>query len=234
MNFEGKVALIAGGAGGLGRIVVRHLASLGASIAVPLHSEADRASLPGGSSARIFSEVCDIADEKSAARFVDEVEKRFGSIDILINLAGGFAGGKLIEDVPTQEWREMLDGNLTTAFLMCRSVLPVLRKKNAGRIISIAAMPALTSGAKRGPYAIAKRGVITLTETIADEVRGTGITANAIAPSIILTAANKNSMPDADSSRWVTPEEIAALIAFLCSDEARSISGNVIRIYGRV
>ncbi len=128
----------------------------------------------------------------------------------------------------------MLTANLKTAFLMCSAVLPFMRDAKHGRIISIAAMAALAPAASRGAYAIAKRGVITLTETIAEEVKGTGITANAIAPSIIVTPANRASMPAADVSRWVTPEEIAAIVLFLCSDDARSVSGNVLKVYGGV
>jgi NAD(P)-dependent dehydrogenase (short-subunit alcohol dehydrogenase family) len=117
---------------------------------------------------------------------------------------------------------------------MCGAVLPLMRAANSGRIISVAAMTALSPASSRGAYAIAKRGVVTLTETIAEEVKGTGITANAIAPSIILTPANRSSIPRGDTSRWVTPEEIAALILFLCSENARSISGNVVKVYGGV
>ena len=128
----------------------------------------------------------------------------------------------------------MLEANLRTAFVMSGAVLPLMRAAHYGRIISIAAMAALSPSASRGPYAIAKRGVVTLTETIAEETKGSGITANAIAPGIIVTAANRASMPSADVSRWVTPEEIAALVLFLCSESARSISGNVLKVYGGV
>jgi NAD(P)-dependent dehydrogenase (short-subunit alcohol dehydrogenase family) len=117
---------------------------------------------------------------------------------------------------------------------MSGAVLPLMRAAKRGRIISMAAMAALSPTAGRGAYAIAKRGVVTLTETIAEEVKGSGITANAIAPGIILTPANRASMPSADTSRWVTPEEIAALVLYLCSEDARSVSGNVLKVYGGV
>ena len=126
----------------------------------------------------------------------------------------------------------MMTLNLRTAFLVCREVLPLMMAQKSGRIVNIAAMPALTSGAKKGPYAISKRGVIALTETIADEVKGSGITANTLAPSIIVTDANKAAMPNADFSKWVTTEEIADAILFLCSEKARSINGNVVKIFG--
>jgi NAD(P)-dependent dehydrogenase (short-subunit alcohol dehydrogenase family) len=176
----------------------------------------------------------DVSDEVSVKEFVAHVMKKFGRVDFLVNLAGGYAGGKPIADVSLQEWEGMLELNLKTAFLMSRETLAPMLKQKFGRIITIAAMPAITSGAKKGPYAIAKRGVIALTETIADEVKGSGVTANAIAPSIIATDANKASMPDADFRRWVEPDELADLVLFLCSDAARSINGNTIKVFGGV
>jgi NAD(P)-dependent dehydrogenase (short-subunit alcohol dehydrogenase family) len=166
--------------------------------------------------------------------FFAQVVLTMGTVDVLVHAAGGFSGGTPVADVRLEEWENMLTLNLRTAFLVSRSALRVMRSRNSGRIICIAASAGVTPAARRAPYAISKRGVITLTETIAEEVKGTGITANAIAPSIVLTDANRKSMPGADFSKWVTPEEIAALVAFLCSDQARSISGNVIRIYGGV
>jgi NAD(P)-dependent dehydrogenase (short-subunit alcohol dehydrogenase family) len=107
-----------------------------------------------------------------------------------------------------------------------------MRERSFGRIITIGAMPALRPTAKRGPYQISKRALITLTETVAEEVKGSGITANCIIPSTILTQDNVESMPDADRSKWVTPEEIVALAAYLCTADARSVNGNAIKIFG--
>jgi NAD(P)-dependent dehydrogenase (short-subunit alcohol dehydrogenase family) len=176
----------------------------------------------------------DITTESGAASFVRECAELWGGVGILVNCAGGYAGGEKIGDVSVAVLEEMLTANLRTAFLMSGAVLPLMRVAKRGRIISIAAMAALSPAASRGAYAIAKRGVVTLIETIAEEVKGTGITANAIAPSIVLTPANRASMPSADTSHWVTPEEIASLVLFLCSEDARSISGNVLKVYGGV
>jgi NAD(P)-dependent dehydrogenase (short-subunit alcohol dehydrogenase family) len=107
-----------------------------------------------------------------------------------------------------------------------------MRKQGFGRIVSIAAMPALRPAPGRAAYAVSKGSIVTLTEAIHEEVKGSGITVNAIAPSTLLTEANKASMPDADTTAWVPLSEVVALIHYLCSDEARSVSGNVIRIFG--
>ena len=230
-----NTAIVTGGTGALGRVVASVLVNNGIRVAIPVRPGSALTSIPApGDGDRIIRRESDIATEEGASAFVRGIASEFGGVGILVNCAGGYAGGEKIGEVPLATFDGMLTVNLRTAFLMCGAVLPLMRKANHGRIVSIAAMAALAPAASRGAYAIAKRGVITLTETIAEEVKGTGITANAIAPSIIVTQANRASMPRADVSRWVTPEEIAAIVLFLCSEDARSVSGNVVKVYGGV
>lgn len=235
MTFSGKTAIVTGGTGALGGECVRQLLDLNLNVGVPYTSDKslsnaspDLRQQPG----KVLTVQTDLTIEDQVARFVRGVIKRFGTVDYLINTAGGYTGGNTIDQVTLDEWEGILKVNTLTAFLISREVLREFRKTGFGRLVNIASMPALSPSAKKGPYAVSKRAVVTLTETIADETRGTGITANAIAPSTILTEANRRSMPDADFSKWVTPKEIAHLAIYLCSDEARSISGNVIKIYG--
>jgi NAD(P)-dependent dehydrogenase (short-subunit alcohol dehydrogenase family) len=235
--MEMNTAIVTGGTGALGRVVASTLMNNGIHVAIPVRPGSRGGSLPNEpeqKSGRLHWRESDISAESGAATFVKETAGLWGGVRILVNCAGGYAGGEKIGEVSAATFEEMLTANLRTAFLMSGAVLPIMREANRGRIISIAAMAALSPAASRGAYAIAKRGVVTLTETIAEEVKGTGITANAIAPGIILTPANRSSMPSADISRWVTPEEIAALVLFLCSEDARSISGNVVKVYGGV
>ena len=235
MENSARTAIITGGTGALGSVVIQKFALRGVNLALPVREASSldyiARSYPAN---KLYVAVIDLEDESSVASLVRQAVGKFGRIDHLVNIVGGYAGGSPIDKVTLEEWERMMDVNLRTAFLACRAVLPVMRQHAYGRIVNIAAMPALMSGARKGPYAISKRAVISLTETIADETKGTGITANALAPSIILTEANKQSMPDADFSKWVTPEEIADLILYVCSEEARSVSGNVIKIYGGV
>ena len=233
MNLSGKTAIITGGTGALGSVVASTMYGSGTNIAIPLFSHATAAA-PGRDSARMFSARADLTVEGDVHDFVLSVLGKFGRVDILVNAAGGYTGGKLVEESAVNDFDAMMKLNFTSVLNTCRAVLPVMKKQGYGRIVNIAAMPALTVKPRMGPYSVSKRAVVTLTETIADEVKGQGVTVNAIAPSIILTPANQKGMPEADFSKWVTPEEIAVLTMFLCSDEAKSVNGNVIKIFGGV
>jgi len=233
--MQGKVVMVTGGLGALGLVVSRRFLQEGARVALPLRPRS--AQLPddlrkaGGA---VFTGEADLEREDQVRAFVRNAAAALGPVDVLINAAGGYAGGEAIGEVSRETLDRMLSLNLKTAFNACSAVLPSMRERNSGRIITIAAKSALVPAAKRGPYAIAKRAVVTLTETIAEEVKGTRITANAIAPAIIVTPANIASMPQADTSGWTTPAELASLMLFLCSDEAQSINGATIRVFGGV
>jgi len=228
-----RVAIVTGGTGGLGQAVVKEFLAAGMAVAIPVSTETKV-----GSSARSLSEGrtltlrADLRSEAAVKGFIARVVEELGGVDYLVNLAGGYAGGNLLEDTSLEEWEGMMDLNLKTAFLMTRGVLPLMKGRHFGRIINISAMPALVPGARGAAYAVSKKGIAALTEVTHEEVKGTGITVNAIAPGIIVTDANRTSMPDADVSQWVTPEEISRLILYLCSVEARSVSGNVLRVFG--
>jgi NAD(P)-dependent dehydrogenase (short-subunit alcohol dehydrogenase family) len=233
LSLRQKVVIVTGGTGALGRVVAASFQEAGAHVAIPSHSTpAPGVSPHHAPESPAFIVRADVAKESDVQSFCKAVVERFGTIDILLNIAGGYAGGNSIENTTLEQWQGMFNLNLTTAFLMSRQVIPVMRAKKFGRIVNIAARPAIHPAAKSGPYAVAKRGVITLTEILADETKGSGITVNAIAPNIIDTPGNAASMPNADRSRWVSPKEIAALILGLCGDDAGSISGNTIKIFG--
>jgi NAD(P)-dependent dehydrogenase (short-subunit alcohol dehydrogenase family) len=237
MTFSGKTAIVTGGTGALGSVCAEHLFNAGLNIAIPYNSEKSLANIPKRVAQfpdKFLTIKTDLTVEDQVESLVAQVVKRFGTIDYLVNTAGGYAGGNTIDEVTLDDWEGIMNLNVRTAFLICRSSLRQMRKQGFGRIVNIASMHAVSPSAKKGPYAVSKRAVITLTETIAEETKGTGITANAIAPSTIVTEANKQSMPKADFSKWVTPQEIAQLILYLCSDEAKSVSGNVVKMYGGV
>lgn len=235
-ELKNLVAVITGGTGALGTVIARKLLSEGCRIAIPYASSGSPDRLPPElkTNRGVLVHRADFSIEADVAAFFDAVVVRFGTVDILVNAAGGYVGGKTIADTPFPDWERALAMNLTTTFLACRAALRTMMPRGSGRIVSIAAMTALEPAARKGAYAVSKGGVVTLTETIAQEVEGTDITVNAIAPSTILTEANKEWMTKGDETKWVTPEEIASLVAYLCSHEARSMSGNTVRMYGGV
>jgi NAD(P)-dependent dehydrogenase (short-subunit alcohol dehydrogenase family) len=160
------------------------------------------------------------------------VNDRFGRIDALINIAGGFRW-QTIQDGDPQTWDELYRLNVTSTLNASIACLPYLRQAKAGRIVNIGAAAALKAGTGMGAYAAAKSAVHRLTESLADELKAEGITVNAVLPSIIDTPANRKDMPDADRSKWVAPVELASIILFLASDAASALTGALIPVTGR-
>ena len=174
----------------------------------------------------------DLVDLDQARRCMDACAARCGGIDVLVNIAGGFAWQTLADgDVNT--WERLFDMNLRTAVVATKAALPHLRARGAGRIVNIGAGAAARAAAGMGAYAASKAGVERLTESLAAELKDEGITVNAILPGTIDTPRNRADMPDADFSRWVAPEKIADVIAFLASDAATAVTGAAIRVTGR-
>jgi NAD(P)-dependent dehydrogenase (short-subunit alcohol dehydrogenase family) len=174
----------------------------------------------------------DLTDAAQASKAIDAAAAHFGKLDALINIAGGFAFETVAEGDP-KTWQRMYALNVHTALNASRSAIPHLVASGSGRIVNVGAMGALQAGSGMGAYAASKAGVHRLTEALAAEWKGK-ITVNAVLPSIIDTAANRASMPDADFGKWVTPEELANVILFLASDAASAVTGALLPVSGRV
>ncbi len=236
-ELQERVVLIGGATGALGTGVARVLAATGARLALTSTSPEELDDLANDLSVpdeRLFISTVDATDPKSVAQLVSGVVDRFGSLHVLANTIGGWGGGKPVAETSVEDWEWMLTLNLRTAFLLSRAVLPHMLDAGWGRIIHTSSKAAEQPRAKEVAYGVAKRGLIALTETIAAEVKGSGVTANAILPSIIDTPANRRMMSKSDPSRWVTPQAIGGTMRFLCSDAAGSINGESIRIFGDV
>lgn len=235
-ELQGKVALVTGATGGAGPAVIAALAGAGAIIAAASRSESDldqlgrRTGLPPE---RWLARPSDLGDPAAAQTLVDQVSGHFGGVDILVALAGGWRGGTSVAatEPATLEW--LLRTNLWTAFNVCHAVLPVMQARGWGRIVAVGARSAVAGQARSGAYAASKAALLALIQSIALETRNQGITANVLLASTIDTPANRASAPDADPGRWVTPDQIAATIRFLCSEGAAAISGAAIPVYGR-
>ena len=233
MELTGKTAIVTGGSGNVGRAVVRRLAAEGAGVVVadlaPPRQE-DLAAMGDAASVR-FHET-DLTDEAAVRRLVSAAGED-GGPDLLVNVAGGFRFGPKVEDLAEADWDAMLQLNLKSAFLCIKSVLPGMKQRNYGRIVSIAARSGLRGDAMVAPYAVSKGGVILLTQSVADEVKDYDINVNAVLPSIVDTPPNREAMSSANFGRWVQTDDLAEVILFLASDRSRAINGAAIPAYNR-
>jgi NAD(P)-dependent dehydrogenase (short-subunit alcohol dehydrogenase family) len=230
LMLQGKVVVVTGGFGSLGRAVVRAALAAGAKVAALDQAPANGALADG---ALALGEV-NLADAQSATRALDHAAAELGGLDALVNVAGSFRW-EALETGSLETWDLLYQTNLRTAVCASRAALPhLLRSGGGGRIVNIGAAAAAKAGPGLGAYAASKAGVARLTEALSEEVKDRGITVNAVLPSIIDTPANRADMPDADFSRWVTPEALAAVIVFLLSAPAQAITGALIPVSGRV
>ncbi|WP_322012108.1 SDR family NAD(P)-dependent oxidoreductase [Paraburkholderia sp. J12] len=233
-GVKGKVVAITGGFGNLGVATAAWLAARGARVALIGHGAAPAPdALPEGLGDALVIGGVDLADAAAARQALDTVNARLGSLDALLNIAGAFRWETVADGDPAT-WDLMFELNVKTALNASRAALPHLLRSAAGRIVNIGAGAGQKAGLGMGAYAAAKAGVARLTEALAEELKDKGVTVNAILPSIIDTPQNRKDMPDADFTRWVAPAEIAALIGFLLSADARAITGASIPANGRV
>jgi NAD(P)-dependent dehydrogenase (short-subunit alcohol dehydrogenase family) len=224
------VALVTGATGALGAAIVKAFAASGARVIGVAHS----APLATERSAQISYEVADVGDETAVEAIIKKVVSDFGALDIVVNTVGGFAAGHAVTDLPLEIWDRMLSLNARTAFLVSKHAGRVMAERHSGRIINVSSRSAYSGRKNAAAYAVAKRAVITLTEAQAEEMRGLGVTVNAIVPSIIDTPANRAGMPSADTKHWPSPAQVAHVVLFLASDDAALISGAAIPVYGDV
>ena len=234
-NFSGKVALVAGGTGGLGSAVSLLFLEQGAKVVVTYRKEAEFAALKsaaGANAAALEGRQVDITDEDDTAKFVADVVARHGRLDAVVNTIGGYAGGIKLWELETKTFDAMLSLNLRSGYALARAVLPAMLKQRRGSIVNVAAKAALDHGAGAAAYAASKAAAVALMDSLAADTKGTGIRVNSILPSIIDTKANREAMPDADFATWPKPEDIAQVILFLCSDAAKTIHGAAIPVYG--
>ncbi|AFY50267.1 dehydrogenase of unknown specificity, short-chain alcohol dehydrogenase like protein [Nostoc sp. PCC 7524] len=231
--MKGKQVLLTGGTGGLGLGVTPAVLAQGADLTItyrnPKEVERLKEILPPADFARVNFIPANLEEESS----VDNLISRMGRVDVLIHLVGGFSMGKTHE-YSFYSWKREFELNLNTTFLTCKYSLQKMLEHGYGRIITIGSRAALEPAGQLAAYSAAKAGVVALTKAIADETKGTNITANVILPSVIDTPANRQAMGTENADKWVKPEAIAQLICFLASDAAKDIRGAAIPIYGSV
>ncbi|MGQ9852280.1 MAG: SDR family NAD(P)-dependent oxidoreductase [Candidatus Oleimicrobiaceae bacterium] len=235
MEFRGKVALVTGGTGGLGQHVTRAFAEQGTTVVVPYREEQSFVALQqtlGQLKSTVHGMQANLLEETTVAQMVAAVANKFGRIDILVHLVGGFMGGVAVVESTLAQWEEMRRLNLLSTFLCCREVVPIMMRQGAGKIITVSAQAGLQGRAKVAAYAAAKAALLNFTQSLAAEVKKYRINVNAVVPSTIDTPANRAAMPEADYSQWVSGQSLAQVILFLASEAARDLHGALVPVFG--
>jgi NAD(P)-dependent dehydrogenase (short-subunit alcohol dehydrogenase family) len=230
-----KVALVAGGTGGLGCAVALAFLEKGFHVIVPYGTpekwealqDAAGAARPSLEGFRV-----DVDDDAAVKALVATVVAKHGRVDALVNAVGGYAGGTKLWELDAKVLDKMLALNLRSGFVLAREFVPVMLKQGNGAIVNVAAKAAFDHGAGAAAYAASKAAAVAMMDSLAADLKGSGVRVNSILPSIIDTDANRKAMPGSDTAKWPKPEDIAKVVLFLCSDDAKVIHGASIPVYG--
>ena len=227
-RFAGKVALVAGGTGGLGSAVSLAFLEEGARVVVTYRVQSEWDSLKAIGGANLSGRFIDVTEETEVGPFVSGLEQ----VDVLVNAVGGYAGGVKMWETDPKVLDRMLALNLRSGWTLLRSVVPIMLKQGHGAIVNVASAAAFDHAAGAAAYAAPKAAAVAMIDSLAADLKGSGVRANSILPNIIDTEANRKAMPGADFAKWPKPEEIARVILFLCSDDAKLIHGAAVPVYG--
>jgi NAD(P)-dependent dehydrogenase (short-subunit alcohol dehydrogenase family) len=234
-RFSGKVALVAGGTGGLGRAVSLAFLEEGAKVIVTYREPREWDELKGiggANTSSLTGHRIDVTDEKGVEQFVQKVVAEHGHLDVVVNTVGAYAGGAKLWEMDPKVFDQMLALNLRVGYAILRAVVPPMLRQKNGAIINVASKAAFDHASGAAAYAASKAAAVAMVDSLASDLKGTGVRANSILPSIIDTEANRKAMPKADFAQWPKPEDIARVILFLCSDDAKLIHGAAVPVYG--
>ena len=229
--MNNKQVLLTGGTGGLGLGVTPLVLVNGATVTIPASNpqaiDRLKRQLSPAELVRTTFVAADLTLESEVETLIAEMER----VDVLIHLVGGFAMGKTHE-FSYDDWQKQMDLNLNTTFLVCKYSLKRMVQQGYGRIVTVSSRSAVAPGGQLAAYSAAKAGVVALTQAIADETKGTNITANVVLPSVIDTPTNRAAMGTQNVDRWVKPESLGQVICFLASEAAKDVRGAVVPVYG--
>ncbi len=234
------MVLVAGGTGGLGRAVSLAFVDAGAQVIVTFQRPGDLDELKKTASAKLVEAggaslegfAVDVTDEAAVAKLMNGIVERHERLDCLVNAVGGYAGGIKLWELETKVFEQMIALNLRAGFVLARAAARVMVKQGSGAIVNVAARAAVDHAAGASAYAASKAAAVAMIDCLAADLKGTGVRANSIMPSIIDTVANRKAMPKADFAKWPKPEEITRVILFLCSDAAKLVQGAAVPVYG--
>jgi len=234
-KFEGKVVLVAGGTGGLGRAVTLAFLEEGAKVIATYRKQEELDTLKiraGVNSARLDGVAVDVTDEAAVRQLIEKIVGKYRRLDAVVNTVGGYVGGTKLWELETKVFDQLLALNLRSGYALSRAAARAMLKEGHGAIVNVAAKAAVDHAGGGAAYAASKSAAGALLDSLAADLKGSGVRANTVLPSIIDTEANRKAMPQADFAKWPKPEEIARVILFLCSDDARVIHGAAIPVYG--
>jgi NAD(P)-dependent dehydrogenase (short-subunit alcohol dehydrogenase family) len=236
MRFSEKVVLVAGATGGLGRAISLAFLEEGAKVVVTYRDRKEFDALKteaGASISSLDGQRADVTDEAAVRLIIDKILAEHGHLDALVNAVGGYAGGVNLWELETKVFEQMFALNVRSGYVLSRAAIPPMLKQKFGVIINVASKAALDHAAGASAYAASKAAAVALMDSLAAEVKGTGVRVNSILPGIIDTEPNRKAMPNADFAKWPKPQEIARVILFLCSDDASLIHGASVPVYGQ-
>jgi NAD(P)-dependent dehydrogenase (short-subunit alcohol dehydrogenase family) len=235
IGFAGKVVLVAGGTGGLGRAVSLAFLREGASVVVTYRKQQEFDALRSAAASdapALEGRVVDVTDEHAVAELVADILSRRKQLDAVVNTIGGYAGGIKLWELDSKVFETMLSLNLQAGFNLAHAAMPPMLKQRRGSFVNVAAKAAFDHGTGAAAYAASKAAAVAMMDSLAADALGTGVRVNSVLPSIIDTAANRQAMPGSNFASWPKPEDIAQVILFLSSDAAKTIHGAAIPVYG--
>jgi NAD(P)-dependent dehydrogenase (short-subunit alcohol dehydrogenase family) len=234
-KWDGKVVLVAGGTGGLGRAVTLGFLEEGATVAVTFRRQEELDALKkvaGANAARLEAFAVDVTDEAAVSQLIEKILAKHSRLDALVNTVGGYAGGVKLWEMETKVFEQMLAQNLRSGYALSRAAARAMLKQGSGAIVNVASKAAVDHAAGAAAYAASKAAAVAMLDSLAADLTGSGVRVNSVLPSIIDTEVNRKAIPNADFAKWPKPEDIARVILFLCSEDAKVIHGAAIPVYG--
>jgi NAD(P)-dependent dehydrogenase (short-subunit alcohol dehydrogenase family) len=231
-DFSNRIVLVTGGTGALGRAIIKTFVASSATVisSYVVDREVDQLEAQIKSAVHLIR--ADIGKEEEVKNLVSSILDKYGQIHILVNVVGGYIGGKSVAELDEKEWDLMMNMNLKSAFLISKNVIPQMISSKNGKIVHVSSRTGLKSTGYDSAYAASKSGLIRLVESLSEEVKELNINVNCIMPSTIDTQANRIAMPNADHNKWVKPPDLANIVLFLCSEEGKAITGAAVPTYG--
>jgi len=232
-TYSGQLALVAGGTGGLGSAVSLAFLEEGATVVVTYRNPDEFEALrrkAAATASRLEGHRVDVTNEAAVQQMISSVVVKHGRLDAITNAVGGYAAGSKLWETERKVFDQMFSLNLYSGYMLFQSVVPVMLKQGRGAIVNVASMAALDHAASAAAYAASKAAAVAMVDSLAADLKGTGIRANSILPSIIDTQENRKAMPNADFAKWPKPADIASVILFLCADAAKLIHGAAIPV----